>query len=456
VTALGDDDRELPQRVRGAARAGPAPPAKPVLSEELRERIRAAVQAERGEAVGQDQELASEPERRASRPTHGNAATPATNGVDRAIESEHAVEPAAPERTGAAVEPGPATAPIKPGRTVTSVKPVEREPTAKPKPADGAPANHKPAAVQSADLSARLRQKPVRRHPATARMAVVAVAIIAGGLSGFGLSRSSAKSHTDNDAPARGLQVQEAAARHLAADWVAQQVNHSTVVSCDKVTCTALAAAGFPARNLLLLGPGSSYPVTSAVVVVTTAVRDLFGTSLSSNWAPAVLATFGSGDAQITIRVIASNGTAAYQSALSADLAARKATAAALLQANVITVSATARKQLIAGQVDSRLLLAIAALAAKEPVDIIQFGNIGPGADADIPLRYADLTENDQAAHLADSAYVRSIRADLGAVPAGYRPASIATVVLRGGQAVLRIEFTAPSPLGLLGPQGAH
>jgi len=66
VAALGDEDRsrELPQRVRGAARAEPAPPAQPVLSEELRQRIGAAVRAERGDAVGQDQELASEPERR--------------------------------------------------------------------------------------------------------------------------------------------------------------------------------------------------------------------------------------------------------------------------------------------------------------------------------------------------------------------------------------------------------
>ena len=123
---------------------------------------------------------------------------------------------------------------------------------------------------------------------------------------------------------------------------------------------------------------------------------------------------------------------------------------------NVITLSPTARKQLIAGQVDSRLALAIAALASNEPVDIVQFGNVGPGADADIPLRYADLAQNDQAAHLAGSAYVQSMRADLGAGPVAYRPASTATVVLPGGQPVLRIEFTAPSPLGVFSPQGSQ
>jgi hypothetical protein len=91
-------------------------------------------------------------------------------------------------------------------------------------------------------------------------------------------------------------------------------------------------------------------------------------------------------------------------------------------------------------------------LAAKLPIDIVQFGNTAPGADADMPLRYADLAQNDQAAHLAASAYLRSMRADLGLVQAEYRPGSIAAVVLPGGQTVLRIECTGPSPLGLLGP----
>ena len=58
---MADEDRgrELPQRVRGAARSGPsasAPSSSPVLSEELRQRIRAAVTAERsGAATKQDE-----------------------------------------------------------------------------------------------------------------------------------------------------------------------------------------------------------------------------------------------------------------------------------------------------------------------------------------------------------------------------------------------------------------
>jgi hypothetical protein len=485
VTALGDEDRrELPQRVRGAARAGPAPPAQPVLSEDLRQRIRAAVRAERGEAVGQGQEPASEPQRRvaAAGPARTDAASPVTNGVDHAIESERTAAPiksvriagpAAPERTAAPVKSGriprPAppertaepvkSEPVKSGHTVKPAEPVKREPAAKPESLEIASANHKPVAATRADRPERHRvgepEQPVRRRFALARLTASALAVIAVVSLAVVVTRYVTSAHADSRAPSPATQRQEARVREQAATWVAQQVSHDGVVSCDQVMCTALRADGFPASKLLALGSTSIYPKTAAVVIETAAVRNLFGTSLHA-YAPAVLATFGSGDSQITVRVIAPDGATAYYNALGEDLAARKASAAALLQVNVLTLSPTARKQLIAGQVDSRLLLAIATLATKLPVDIVQFGNIGPGADADIPLRYADLDEHDQAAHLAAPAYVQSMRADLAAVQAGYRPTSIATVVLQGGQTVLRIEVTAPSPLGLFNPQGTQ
>ena len=136
-------------------------------------------------------------------------------------------------------------------------------------------------------------------------------------------------------APAR----HEAAVRAEAAAWVAQQVSPGVTVSCDQAMCAALAARGFPARDLLALGPVSPDPRHSTVVVETAAVRALFGTSLDLAWAPAVLASFGSGPAGITVRVIASHGAAAYQTVLVADLAARKAAGARLLTDRRISVT---------------------------------------------------------------------------------------------------------------------
>jgi hypothetical protein len=306
--------------------------------------------------------------------------------------------------------------------------------------------------AQAADAQEHATE-PGRRRLILAGAIASGLFLIAAAALGSVVATSIARSPGHSDSVSPAMQRQEAAIRRLAANWIVQQVSQAAVVSCDPVMCAALTADGFPSRSLLALGPTAPYPLTSQLVVVTQAVRDLFGTSLSSAYAPAVLASFGSGDAGITVRVIAPNGVAAYYAALGADLAARKMSGADLLQVNDITVSATAKKQLIAGQVDSRLLLAIAALASDQPIDIVDFGNAGPGASVGIPLRSADLAENDQMAHMASAAYVRSMLAYLGAVSAGFRPASYGTFMLRTGQTVLRIGFTAPSPLGLLSPQ---
>ena len=114
-------------------------------------------------------------------------------------------------------------------------------------------------------------------------------------------------------------------------------------------------------------------------------------------------------------------------------------------------MSATARSQLASGQVDSRLLAALAALAGHQPVDIMQFGNLGPGASLGVPLRFADLAENVPAARMDTAAYMRAAWAVLSGAAAPIRPARAVSGTLQH-QAVLQVEFTAPSPLGKSGP----
>ena len=151
--------------------------------------------------------------------------------------------------------------------------------------------------------------------------------------------------------------------------------------------CQALEKHGIPARGLHELKPGAPAPLHSDVIVVTAAIRAEFGASLTSVYAPGVIASFGSASTRIDIRVIAPEGAAAYRSALSADLAARKKAGAQLLRIGRISAPATARRQLTAGQVDSRLLLTLAELASQWPVSIVTFGDLAPGASPGIPLR---------------------------------------------------------------------
>jgi hypothetical protein len=238
--------------------------------------------------------------------------------------------------------------------------------------------------------------------------------------------------------------------RAQAAAWVAEQVSPDVTVSCDAVMCAALQAHGFPVSKLVVLGPTSPDPGSSVLVVETATVRELFGSSLAIAWAPAILASFGSGADAITVRVVAPDGPAAYQAALNADLANRKTSGAALLHDPQVAVSATARRQLLAGEVDLRLLLALASVAGHEPMDIVRFGNLGPGASPGVPLGFADLAESIPAAHMDTVAYVRAVWAVLNGVDAQIRPERAISGPVQG-QAILRIEFASPSPLGNVG-----
>jgi hypothetical protein len=69
------------------------------------------------------------------------------------------------------------------------------------------------------------------------------------------------------------------------------------------------------------------------------------------------------------------------------------------------------------------VLLALADLAGQQPISIVQFGNDGPGASADLPLRFVDLAESVPAAHQVPAAYVKSVQAYLARrVPSTARP----------------------------------
>jgi hypothetical protein len=237
------------------------------------------------------------------------------------------------------------------------------------------------------------------------------------------------------------------AIRDRAAAWVASQVSRTGLISCDQAMCRALEARGVPAADLLVLRPGRADPLRSRVIVVTAAVTRMVRSGLLDKDAPATLASFGSGGKQISIRMIFAQGAAAYASALRAGLAARKANESWLLNPR-ITLSAAARRQLAAGQVDSRLVLTIANLASELPVYVITFGDRAPGASPDIPLRCANVTVTGSRATAGLVGQARQMSVYVHRLEGFYGGARIQAVGLAGGREVVQIGFTAPSPLG--------
>jgi hypothetical protein len=237
----------------------------------------------------------------------------------------------------------------------------------------------------------------------------------------------------------------ETAARKHAVTWILQQVSRAAVVSCDPQVCADLVRAGFPSGNVWPLGPTSNDPLGSALVVSTEPIRAQYGSRLSSVYAPATIASFGSGAARIDILLVYPGGTASYDAVQRTALRYRKTAGAQLLANSQIKASATARAQLLSGDVDPRLpdLLAI---MADHPVHIVDFVNQSPGGGPASLLRSVDLATVDSTAHLTRAAYVGSMQALIDAQRAQYRP-SVQQVTLHTGQTVLRIGYGAPSPL---------
>ena len=240
------------------------------------------------------------------------------------------------------------------------------------------------------------------------------------------------------------LQV-AAADRHQAAVWIAQQVAPSVVVACDPEMCNELQNSGFPAGQLMELQPSAPDPLGSLVVVATPVIRNQFGTRLASVYAPLVIAGFGSGAERVDVRYVAPDGTAAFESQLAADQKARIAAGEQLLTNKHVQASAAARKALMAGQVDPRLLITLSALAHQMPLRLVAFDDPSPGVSSDVPLRGAEIGA-------ATSAGLPAMVAFLSAQQSQYAPAVARVTQVAKGRSVVIVRYDAPGPMGLGGP----
>jgi hypothetical protein len=80
-----------------------------------------------------------------------------------------------------------------------------------------------------------------------------------------------------------------------------------------------------------------------------------------------VIASFGTGAGRVDVRYVASHGNAAFQTALAAAQAKRIAAGQHLLANNHVHASAAARNALLAGRVDSRLLVTLGTDLEPQP-----------------------------------------------------------------------------------------
>jgi tetratricopeptide (TPR) repeat protein len=289
------------------------------------------------------------------------------------------------------------------------------------------------------------RRQPARWLLTTGTAAVVAAIAI----SVAGISATLSARQRSSSAPSGPVLAE--ITRRDAATWVMHHTSRSTIVACDPAMCLALEQQGMPSGNLVALGPGSPDPLGANLVIATVGVRSQFGARLARVYAPVVAASFGTGGERIAVRVVAPDGSAAYWRALGSDLLARRSAGAQLVRNPRIAAAPAARSELAAGLVDARVLVLLAALAARQPLRIASFGGAGPGASSGLPLPEVILAGP---RHGPDLAYLRRLLTFVRAQRPPYLAFGAHIGRLRGGRLALRILFAEPGPLGLLGPAG--
>ena len=240
-----------------------------------------------------------------------------------------------------------------------------------------------------------------------------------------------------------------AASRAAAAQWVSREVSRSEIIGCDAAMCGALVKSGVPSADLLVITPSSQDPLGADVIVATSALRSQFGSRLGTEYAPAVLGSFGKGNARVDVRVIATYGASAYQLALNRDLAARDLLGTQIVGNNRIALPVSAQTELAAGQVDPRLLITLPALAHQHPIRVLAFYDRAPGASSGVPLSGVRLAGSDLKAGLPAQAYLRWLVGFLRKQQSVYRPADVATT-WQHGRATVSVRFARPNPIGLL------
>ena len=284
-----------------------------------------------------------------------------------------------------------------------------------------------------------------RRRLVFVLSALVAMALGAGVTLAFTQrGPEAAVSQPGNHVPGAGALQAAAANRHQAAVWIAQQVAPSVAVGCDPEMCNELQQSGLPAGQIWEVEPSAPDPLGGVLVVATPVIRNQFGARLASVYAPLVIASFGSGAERVDVRYVAPDGTKAFQSKLAADLTNRIVAGRQLLTNKHVQASAAARRALLAGQVDPRLLVTLSALAHQLPLDLVAFDDPSPGASSDVPLRGAELGA-------AASAGLPAMVAFLSAQQSQYAPAVARITQVANGKSVVTVRYDAPGPMGLGG-----
>jgi hypothetical protein len=123
-----------------------------------------------------------------------------------------------------------------------------------------------------------------------------------------------------------------------------------------------------------------------------------------------------------------------------------------LMASKRVELTSAAKAELTAGGVDSRVIIALAAIAEKHLVSVADFPNDPAGTAAGAAARSAVVDAMDGKPLAAGSAAVADVTNFFNGQVAPYRPMSLELIDAQPGASApdLVMSFDAPGPLGLI------
>jgi hypothetical protein len=164
------------------------------------------------------------------------------------------------------------------------------------------------------------------------------------------------------------------------------------------------------------------------------------------------IATFDENGTRVEVRQVLNGTPAEVATGIETEHTELLAAGKDLIASKRIELSPAAKAKLLAGDVDSRVILALAGLAQRHLVSVADFSNDSAGTAAGATARSVVIDALDGKPLASGNAAVTDTTSFFDAEVAPYRPMSLVLIDPQPGAASpdLVMNFDAPGPLGLI------
>ncbi|HEX3829820.1 MAG TPA: hypothetical protein VHV82_21365 [Sporichthyaceae bacterium] len=292
------------------------------------------------------------------------------------------------------------------------------------------------------------RMRPTRTAVTRAGILAMVVGVVGVGVVGFGALRSAPSTPPvptgENDA----------------INWITANLGPKASVLAPAAVAQGLGNAHFDTSRVVTYDGGSAIvPDWHCCNVLLAAapdgqdVQDALPPQLQAAYdSSRPMATFDEDGTTVELRQVLNGTPADVATGIETEHTELVAAGKDIIASKRIELSPAAKAELTAGDVDSRVILALAALSARHLVSVADFPNDAAGIAAGAPARQMVIDALDGKPLATGNAAVTDTTNTFDAAVAPYRPMSLELIDAQAGATSpdMVMTFDAPGPLGLI------